>query len=315
MNVHIRNSSISLALCFSCPAGLSRISQHYKCTMADIPHSNGHNGNGHNGTGHNGTGHNGNDQENGTGQKSATAQNGTDINGTGINGTGIIGTAASRNGTGFRKCTCEFPRVYTGEDSRENLNGMIKKVVRTEFLKTADGAEYTRPHVCDPNPNQWSEVVQPVRPKTPPRYKSLWVVRQTQIGKNPHWSLFAAVDDDSDTPKGRVWQVNGDPDVGMHYAHRPPEDAVAMFLTRSFLDNLLVCSTLDEGQEAKLDTIANTIKPPGPSQTSPKQPRKIKFRGTCRTWVWDVLDRLVQEGITTAEVAAKARDLQPKPLE
>lgn len=88
-----------------------------------------------------------------------------------------------------------------------------------------------------------------------------------------------------------------------------------MFLTKSFLDKLLIC-TLDEDQEAELDNITNTIKPPGPSQTSPKQRRKINFRrGTCRTWVWDVLDQLVTKGIATANVVAKARALQPMPPE
>lgn len=102
----------------------------------------------------------------------------------------------------------------------------------------------------------------------------------------------------------------------MHYAHRPPQDGVAMFLTKTFLDDLLVC-TLNEDQEAELDKIANTIKPPGAGQTSPgnKQPRKISMhRGTCRTWVWDVLDQLVTKGIAPKEVADKARELQPKPL-
>lgn len=210
-------------------------------------------------------------------------------------------------------CTCEFPKAYVDDDGK--YGGKIKRILKTETLETNDGVHFTRPHVCGTNPNAWRAVNPPVRPKTPPSHKSLWVVRQTQIGKNPHWSLFAAVDDDSDTPKGRVWQVNGDPDVGMHYAHRPPEDGVAMFLTRTFLDSLLVSSTLDERQEATLDMITEAIKPPGPSQTSPnsKERRKIDLRrGTCRTWVWEVLDRLVEEGITTPGVAAKARDLQPQ---
>lgn len=141
------------------------------------------------------------------------------------------------------------------------------------------------------------------------------MVRQTQIEKNPHWSLFAAADDDSDTPKGRVWQVNGDPDVGMHYAHRPPEDGVAMFLTRSFLDSIIACESLTEEMEARVDEIANSIKPPGPGSSPPNKQRKLNLhRGTCRTWVWDVLDRLADEGIISPAIPETARELQPTPL-
>lgn len=90
-----------------------------------------------------------------------------------------------------------------------------------------------------------------------------------------------------------------------------------MFLMRSFLDKLLVC-TLNEDQKAELDKIATSIKPPGPCNTSPgnkKQPRKIDFRrATCKIWVWDVPDQLVSKGIAPKEVADKAREFQPKPL-
>lgn len=56
-------------------------------------------------------------------------QNGNDQNG-----------SDKKKATGVTlKCACEFPRVYRGKDGREN--GTIKKVMRTEFLMTTDGAE------------------------------------------------------------------------------------------------------------------------------------------------------------------------------
>lgn len=102
----------------------------------------------------------------------------------------------------------------------------------------------------------------------------------------------------------------------MRYAHRPPEDGVTIFLTKSFLDKLLICSNLNEEHEAELDTIANTIKPPGPSEADNEgRRRKIDFRrGTCRTWVWDVLDQLVGKGIASSDVVAQVKALQPGPV-
>lgn len=263
--------------------------------MADKLQANGRNKTpDQNGTGQNGAG------QNGTGQKNGPGENGTSQNSTGQNGTA---------------CSCEFPKIYTDDDGK---TGKIKRIIKTETLQMNDGSRYTRSHVCgNHNPNEWREVAPPVRPKTPPRYKSLWVVRQTQISRNPHWSLFAAFDDDNDGMKGRIWQVNGDPDVGMFYAHRSSVPGVAIFISASFLDSILVCENLTEDWEARVDEIANTIRAPGPSasQSNKAKGRKLDLqRGTCRTWVWEVLDRLVEEGITTATVAAKARELQPKPL-
>lgn len=236
-----------------------------------------------------------------------------------------VNITASQNGTGQNGqngtaaapiCFCRFPRIYTDNDGKEI--GKIKRILKTETLQMHNGARYTRSHVCTGNnPNEWREVAPPVRPKTPPKYKSLWVVRQTQIGRNPHWSLFAAYDDDNDGMKGRVWQVNGDPDVGMFYAHRSSVPGVAIFISASFLDSILVCKNLSEAWEARVDEIANTIKAPGPSasQSNKSKGRKIDLqRGTCRTWVWEVLDQLAEEGITTTNIAAKARALQPKPF-
>lgn len=103
--------------------------------------------------------------------------------------------------------------------------------------------------------------------------------------------------------------------MGMFYAHRKPEPGIEIFISASFMDSILVCDTLSDEWEAKVDEIANTIKAPGPMQSPNKDGRKVDFkRGTCRTWVWQVLDQLVEEGITTAAVAAQARELQPKPL-
>ncbi|KKY32174.1 hypothetical protein UCDDA912_g07850 [Diaporthe ampelina] len=228
-------------------------------------------------------GQNGNSQEN-------TGQNNN-------NGLGQNGTAVPRKNL---KCTCEFPRIYTNDDSKKN--GTVRKVMRTEFLKTSDGTEYTRPHVCGPNPNEWREAPQPVRPSTPQKNKSLWVVRQRQFGQDNHWSLFAAVDDNSVAPEGRVWQINGVPGEVMYWAHRHPKPGIKIFISATFMDKLLVCETLSEIDEARVEQIAHSIKPPGPS--------KLK-RGNCKTWVWEVLDQLVKEGITTADVAAKARELEP----
>lgn len=245
------------------------------------------------------------------GQDGATAApNGiTRPNGTRVSNSTTIsnGSAAARN------CACEFPKIYTDDSGKEI--GKVKRILKTETLQMDDGARYSRPHVCDPvtNPNEWREVIPPVRPRTPPKHKSLWVVRQTQIDKNPHWSLFAAFDNDNDGTKGRIWQVNGDPDVGMFYAHRSSVPGVAIFISASFLDSILVCDALTEEWEARVDEIANTIKPPGPRETPTNgQGRKIDFqRKTCKNWVWDVLDRLVEEGITSPAVPAKARSLQP----
>ncbi|KAK7705567.1 hypothetical protein SLS64_007934 [Diaporthe eres] len=237
-----------------------------------------------------------------------TLPNGTSVpnDNTVFNGTTVSnGTAAARN------CTCEFPKIYTDVDGKEV--GKIKRILKTETLQMNDGARYSRPHVCDPNPNEWREVVPPVRPKTPPKHKCLWVVRQTQIDRNPHWSLFAAYDNDNDGTKGRIWQVNGDPDVGMFYAHRSSVPGVAIFISASFLDSILVCDALTEEWEAKVDEIANSIKPPGPPESPTNgQGRKIDFqRKTCKNWVWDVLDQLAEEGITSPAIPAKARSLQP----
>lgn len=267
--------------------------------------ANGHNGGG--GVGHNGNGNGQNDSsENGTSGKNTSPKD-TSQKQTGQN---------TRNGTAVAlKCTCKFPKVYT--DGQEI--GTIKKIIKTETLQMKDGSRYSRRHVCEPQtPNEWREVIPPVMPKTPPKHKSLWVVRQTQISKNPHWSLFAAFDNDNDGTKGRIWQVNGDPDVGMHYAHCSSVPGVAVFISTSFLDSLLVCKRFTESMEARVDEIANTVKPPGPGSSPPNkdQGRKIDFhRGTCRTWVWDILDRLVEEGITTSDVATKARKLHTKPVE
>ncbi|KAI7779780.1 hypothetical protein LA080_000377 [Diaporthe eres] len=258
--------------------------------MADGPHSN---------------------DQNGSGQNGIDKENGTHTNDTRTNDTHHNDTAAAQNATAARQCTCKFPRIHTDDDGKEI--GTINKIMRNEFLYTSDGTKYSRRHVCDPNPNQWKEINKPVRPKTPPKEKTLWVVRQSQVEKNPHWSLFAAVDDDSDSPRGRVWQVNGDPDVGMFYAHRNSVPGVAIFISASFLDSILVCDALTEEWEARVDEIANTIKPPGPPETPTNgQGRKIDFqRKTCKNWVWDVLDRLAEEGITSPAVPAKARSLQP----
>lgn len=207
-------------------------------------------------------------------------------------------------------CTCIFPQQF----SEDGNTGTITKVFKTEFLVIDSEPPYSRQHVCGHNPNKWKLTSKPVRPKIPPPNKSLWVVRQTQVGKNPHWSLFAAADDDTDSPRGRIWQVNGDPDVGMFYAHRSADPGVAIFISASFLDKLLVCNQLGEDWEAKVDEIANTIKPPGPLPTSPGHPCRIDFqRKTCKNWVWDVLDRLAEEGITSTAIPAKARSLQPQP--
>jgi len=211
------------------------------------------------------------------------------------------------------QCACSFPRPFSSED----VVGTIRRVLRTEFLNVEDGTTYSRKHVCGSNPNQWRQVGEALRPFTPPPDKLLWVVRQHQQGKGPHWSLFAAFDDNSDAPKGRVWQVTGDPDVGMRYTHRGPEKALPIFLTRSFADKFLVCDNLSEQWEAKVDEIANIVKPPGPPQEgNADQPRKIDFRrGTCKTWLWEVLDQLVKEGIVSSEAAENARklpDLNPQ---
>lgn len=207
----------------------------------------------------------------------------------------------------FGQCSCTFPQQIP----TENGTGIISKVFKTEFLRIGDGPSYSRQHVCGPNPNQWKELDEIVRPKTPPKNKSLWVVRQRQEGKNPHWCIFAAVDDDSDSPKGRVWQVNGDPDTGMHYAHSSPEQGIAIFLSISFADSLLVCDKLTPEREAKLDQIANTIPPPGPPQTlHDYRPRSLTTgRGTCRTWAWAVIDELATHGIVSSAAAADARKL------
>lgn len=219
---------------------------------------------------------------------------------------GQPGSSATRN------CSCKFPKIYT--DSNGNEIGQIKRIVKTETLQMNNGARYSRPHVCEPPTKEWREVIPPPRPKTPPKHKSLWVVRQTQVERNPHWSLFAAFDDDNDSTKGRIWQVNGDPDVGMYYAHRDSVPGVAIFISTSFLDSILVCKTLTDEWEARVDEIANTIKPPGPSSSplAKGQRRKIDFqRKTCKNWVWDVLDQLAEEGITSPSIPAKARSLQP----
>lgn len=88
-------------------------------------------------TGQNGNDHNGNIQ-NGTGQKNSVGENGT-ADTHGQNGTGQNGAGQKKTTGATLKCTCEFPRVYRGDDGKEK--GMIKKVLRTEFLKTTDGAE------------------------------------------------------------------------------------------------------------------------------------------------------------------------------
>ncbi|KAK2613196.1 hypothetical protein N8I77_000123 [Diaporthe amygdali] len=168
-------------------------------------------------------------------------------------------------------CTCKFPKPYMSNDNYDDINGNgeISKILLTENLQMDNGAMYTRRHVCEPatNPNPWKDVAKIARPKTPPKNKSLWVVRQRQDGKNPHWSLFAAFNDDTDGPPGRVWQVNGDPDVGMHYAHGSPDQGIHIFLSAYFADKLLVCDNLSQDWETKLDEIAHTIKPPGPPKT------------------------------------------------
>lgn len=204
------------------------------------------------------------------------------------------------------QCACVFPRDF----SNAEVVGTVTRVFKTEFLKLEDGLSYTRRHICGTNTNQWKQVSEIMRPATPPPDKSLWVVRQRQPGKNPHWSLFAAVNDDSDSPRGRVWQVMGDPDVGMRYVHRERLESgvgIQMFLTASFADELLVCNNLSEHWEAKVDKIANTVKPPAPDVD---QLRKSDCqRGTCKTWVWQVLDELVKEGIVSHAAAEQARNL------
>jgi hypothetical protein len=212
-------------------------------------------------------------------------------------------TASSGN------CDCIFPQTFsTGADE----TGTIYKVHITEFLHGEDGPTHSRQHACGFNPNHWRKVGETLRPLTPPKEKLLWVVRQRQEGKSPHWSLFAALDDNSDAPRGRVWQVNGDSEIGMRYAHRGPDDAFALFLTASFVDKLLVCDHLSEQWEAKVDEIANTIKPPGPRQpaTGGRTRRRGLQLGDCKTWVWEVLDELVKEGIVLGELAKRARELR-----
>lgn len=132
--------------------------------MADSPHHNSQNG-----TGQNGIDQNIIDQQNGSGQNDIEQQNDTGQNGTHRNGASVTGRG--HNGTVSQKCTCEFPRTYTDDDGNEI--GKIKRILKTETLQMNDGARYSRPHVCDPNPNEWREVIPPVRPKTPPKHKSL----------------------------------------------------------------------------------------------------------------------------------------------
>ncbi|KAG8159979.1 hypothetical protein KVR01_010616 [Diaporthe batatas] len=205
------------------------------------------------------------------------------------------------------QCICGFPRQCSGAE----LVGTIRIVFKHEYLETHSGSTYRRQHICGSNSTNWTRVTtEVVRPMTPPPDKSLWVIRQRQEGKGPHWSLFAAVDDDSDSPVGRVWQVNGDPDVGMYYAHRENSESgvgIQMFLTAAFADDVFVCSNLSEHWEAKVDKIANTIKPPGPIEGVPR--RNNDHRCNCMNWVWQVLEELVKEGIVPSEAAEKARNL------
>lgn len=198
-----------------------------------------------------------------------------------------------------RKCICSFPQFLIGD-----CTGVITKVFKTEFLSMDDGTIRTRRHDCSLNSDQWKEVDTVVRPQTPPEEKTLWVIRQRQVDQHPHWSLFAAVNDGSDSPKGRVWQVCGDADVGMHYAHRSPEQGISIFLSSSFLDSILLENRLSLELEARVHEIATTVDPPH---------RAIKGecykQGTCRTWVWEVVDRLAHEGIVAMAAAEEVRSL------
>lgn len=206
-------------------------------------------------------------------------------------------------------CVCKFPKTRVNVDGKI---GDITKIMMNEFFKPDDGSPSKKcRHVCGNNPNKWQGVEETARPPTPPKAKSLWVVLQAQEEMDPHWLLFAAFDDGTDDPEGYEWHVKGDADVGMTLIYRA---GVSIFTSASFAAKVLIChNTLSPEMENKLDEITKSIPPPrartpSPDATVEERQKTRQAAGTCRTWLWEVLDKLVEEKIITKADAAEGKD-------
>lgn len=109
----------------------------------------------------------------------------------------------------------------------------------------------------------------------------LGLVRQTQLGKGNHWSLFVA----EEGQPGTVYQVKGD-HTYMTYGHR---QNINILCSRSFRD-IHQLAELDAQKSQRVAYWANQEPPP-------RAETQAQVRETCQSWVIRVVRRLIAEGI------------------